>query len=271
MTDQVFTLTMTELEKLHGTGALPIAIYCHLRAWMDYASGTVGRTRTLSLGMLAAYCESHTPRGQGTQIEQPSQKAIRTSLERLQRNGLLRRLAGDNLHFALPLALTASVRPNQTRHSVGTVSDTTPGTVTANTDAGFKPVPVTVSATPTAPNPAHIRFTENLSSTSTLAEVIHSQGISTTGKEAIIDRWTQQGITSQQVKSAVNKARAVRAAEGSLQPLNVGLIDSILKAPPAPPRAHSNDDLLKAGQAVGVQPRPGESWDQYRARLAQAA
>lgn len=218
-TEQVFAITATELDRLHGSGPLASTIYLHLRAWMDYATGTVGKSRPVSLAMLSSYTETHTPRGNGVQIEQPSQKAIRTSIERLQRAGLLRRLAGDSLHFLMPLALNVQSRTFQTRHNDGTKQSTEPDTVESSTGAGFRRIPDTENGTPGKANPAHIMYQVNLKTPLRAVDNFSGRG-TRPGKE--------------------------RLAEGS--------------------DGHSR--LLRYGQRRGIEPRPGESWQEYRSRLA---
>lgn len=147
---QIIALTASELDALHGAGPLAIAVYLHLRLWMDYRTGEAGRTRPISLAMLATYSETHTAKGQGFQIEQPSTQAIRTALDRLTRCGLLRRLAGDRLAFALPQALTASARPFQTQHEPNAEKSTELNTP--------NPAPVlTMPAEPNSGKPCEVR------------------------------------------------------------------------------------------------------------------
>lgn len=158
MTAQVIALTASELDALHGAGPLAFTIYVLLRSWADYRTGTVGRTRPVSLAMLATYSETHTPRGAGVQIEQPTEKAIRTALDRLARCGLVRRLPGDRLAFLLPLALRASARPNQTRQGDGTVLSTEPGTMEPAPVLAMQPEPGRRETPPPRPNRAHIMY-----------------------------------------------------------------------------------------------------------------
>lgn len=162
---QLIALTDAEIDALHGLGPLAFQAYILLRAWMDFSTGITGRRRPISLGMLRTYCETHTPRGGGLQIEQPTEKAVRTALDRLLRAALLRRLRGERLVFSLPMALIASARPAPTRHGDGSNQSTGPSTV--------KPAPAQeeqdehgpVHAICQWPNWAHIRYQENLKPT----------------------------------------------------------------------------------------------------------
>lgn len=103
-------LTAAELDALHGCGPLGIAVYVHLRAWMDLRSGTVGVSRPISRAMILAYVETHVPRGAGMETVKPTIKELRTAIDRLSRAGLLRRKGNDDaLVFRLPLAQTLSL------------------------------------------------------------------------------------------------------------------------------------------------------------------
>lgn len=154
---QLIALTADELEALHGAGPLAVSVYLHLRAWMDYSTGVVGRTRPISLAMLAAYTETHTPRGAGTQIEQASERSIRTALDRLVRARLLHRLAGDRLTFALPMALTASARPEQTRHAADSDLSTARAPCKPSRRAVFGASNARHRARMALPNPTHLK------------------------------------------------------------------------------------------------------------------
>ena len=285
MTAQVVAITADELDALHGAGPLSFQVYVLLRAWMDYGTGAVGFSRPISLHMLRAYCESHTPRGTGVQIEQPSEKGIRTALDRLQRAGLLRRTGGDRLAFLLPLALTASARPQQTRQGDGAELSTEPGMAKASPGTGFTAEPGTGNTPAEGPNPAHIMNHVLLSSTCGLAEYLRGQDVQTAGKEHVIAGWRSSGVTLDQLGKAVAMARAIRTKAGSRQALNVGFIESILNAaPPAPAapaapaaptastaRALTHQALLRIGAERDRPPRPGESWEAYRLRLLERA
>lgn len=271
MTAQVIAITADELEALHGAGPLAFQCYLHLRTWMDYGTGITGRSRPISLAMLRAYCETHTPRGAGVQITAPSEKEIRTALARLQRAGLLRRLAGDRLAFSLPLAAVASARPNQTGHGAGAEQSTAPGTTNPAPVKAPRPEPGTDRKPTEQPNRAHIMNQVSLSSTCALVQFLHLQDIPTAGRETTLERWRAEGITAEGLQKAVAVARSVRAKVGSTQPVNVGLLDRILSSPPPGATApRIGADLVAIGTAQGCPPRPGESWEQYRFRLSNA-
>lgn len=161
MSAQLIALTDREIDTLHGVGSLAFHIYVLVRTFADFGSGIVGRTRPISLAMLASYTENHTRRGAGVQIEQPSEKTIRNALAKLQRAGLLRRLPGDRLVFALPLALTAPARPNQTGHVAGTDQSTQPGTAQPASSLVMQAAPGTDAAPQQRPNRAHIKVHVN--------------------------------------------------------------------------------------------------------------
>ena len=135
-----------------------MAVYQHLRGWMDYGSGVVGRTRPISLSMLAAYTESHVPKGQGVQITQPTQKALRIVLERLTRAGLLIRERATSLVFRLVLAQTGEVRPFQTGCEQGTDLSTEPGSVKATPSMGSSAEQGMSETHADVLNAAHIRL-----------------------------------------------------------------------------------------------------------------
>lgn len=158
---QLIALTDAELDTLHGIGSLGFHLYILLRTFADYGTGIVGRSRPVSLAMLATYAECHTSRGAGIQVEQPSEKAIRNALAKLQRAGLLRRMAGERLIFLLPLALTAQARPFQTGRDEGTDLSTEPGTRKPAPAKAMQSEPGTDDAPQQSPNRAHIMFHVN--------------------------------------------------------------------------------------------------------------
>jgi hypothetical protein len=265
---QIVALTALELDTLHGAGPLAFQTYVLLRTWMDYQVGIVGRTRPISLAMLRTYCETHTPRGAGTQTQPPSEKAVRTALDRLTRTGLLRRLHGERLAFSLPKALIASARPEQTRQGVGTLQSTEPGGTVPAPVQGFMAEPGTPAAPSNGANRAHIMNHVFLSSTCALVDYLEQQNVPTIGKEETIERWRADGLTLPALQQAVGTAHALRAKAGSSQPLNVGFLDSLLTNAHRTRYRRTGGGLIETGTAQGKPPRPGESWDAYRRRLA---
>lgn len=177
MSAQVIAVSAGEIEALYGAGPLAFQAYMLLRAWMDFGTGIAGRSRPISLAMLRAYCETHTPRGAGIQVTAPSEKEIRTSLARLARAGLVRRLPGDRLAFSLLLALKASARTEQTGHGEGASSSTETGTRKPRDRKGFAAEPDSHRTTPEKANRAHIKNHALLSSSCEFAAYLSSQGI----------------------------------------------------------------------------------------------
>ena len=78
----MIAINEAELDALHGLGPLAALLYIELRRQMDYRTGETGRSTPISLAGLARACETHTPRGAGTQITQPTEKEIRNALDR---------------------------------------------------------------------------------------------------------------------------------------------------------------------------------------------
>ena len=231
---RLIALTEIELESLHGLGPLAVALYLELRRMMDYHDGTVGRSTPISLHGVARATETHTPRGRGTQIEQPSEKCIRNALDRLARAGLLRRLAGDRLAFRLVLALTARARPAHTGHGAGTDSSTQPGTADTAPALALQAEPGTPTETSTEPNRAHIDVHENQNPGAALPRAVDNPA----------------GGARRPQRSAAGPTRA---------------------ATPRPVCADGEDHrLLLIGARLGITARPGESWRDYGGRVAQA-
>lgn len=283
-------LTAEELDALHGTGPLAIAVYLTLRTAMDFATGTVGQTRPISLHGLAVAAETHIPRGKGLQIAQPSEKETRLALERLNRAGLLHRLTGGRLAFSMPLALLASARPAQTGHSVGTDLLTEPGTANPAPALGFRPIAghtgQAVRVPETGKPGTYQRIKEIHTPPPGPVENLHPAAGSRPSGE-----WTPQtpacsqgsaseapalvgldGIEAdpEALAQAMATAQRIRAREGSTQPIGPGLLRRLLAKPnqAARPDRLADDELVRLGTERGMPPRPGESWREYRHRLA---
>lgn len=275
--EQLITLRRIELETLHGAGPLAFEAYVMLRGWMDYRTGITGRSRPISLAMLATYCETHTPRGAGIQIDQPTEKNIRGALARLERAGLLHRLAGRRLAYRLPLAATASARPNQTGHGAGTSPSTEPGASNRARTLAYKHIPGMRYEATKPPNRAHIKNQECLRVPQWLVDKIAAAGIDTHRAGLALEALAAKAGTPEQLDEAIARAKALRRRTGSTQGLNVGLLGSILEGtrgalpgwqstPPAGrPRGFRQEiDSSKP-------PRPGESWNAYFQRIGRTA
>lgn len=117
-----FVMTSDELNGLHGVGPVGFLVYVWLRSWMDFSTGIVGASHTVSIRMLEECCERHITRGAGVQVDRPTRKEVRVALEELLRRELLvRRGSGDLLVFFMPLAAKGELRANQTGPSAGRV------------------------------------------------------------------------------------------------------------------------------------------------------
>ena len=231
---RLIAITELELDQLHGAGPLATAVYIELRKQMNYRTGEVGRSTPISLHGLGRAVETHITRGKGFEIRQPSEKEIRTALDRLQRIGLLRRLPGDRLAFRLPLALTARARPAHTGHDEGADSSTKPGIADTAPALAIQAEPGTQSETSTEANRAHIEGQEN-------------QNPGAAHRPAVDN---PAGATRRPQRSAAGPGR------------------------PATPRTDCSDGedhrLLLIGARLGITARPGESWRDYGGRVAQA-
>ena len=236
---RLIAITEAELDAMHGAGPLAVSVYVELRRLMDYHDGTVGKSTPISLHGLARATETHITHGKGFEIRQPSEKEIRTALDRLARAGLLRRLAGDRLAYRLVLALTARARPAHTGHGAGTDSSTQPGTADTAPALALQAEPGTPSEGTTEPNRAHIDVHEN------------------------------------QNPGAARPPAVDNPAGGARRPQRSAAGPTRTATPrTATPRTACSDGedhrLLLVGARLGITARPGESWRDYGARVAQA-
>lgn len=228
---RLIAITEAELDALHGAGPLAVALYLELRRMMDYHDGTVGRSTPISLHGLARATETHITRGKGFEIRQPSEKEIRTALDRLARAGLLRRLPGDRLAYRLPLALTARARPAHTGQGEGTDSSTQPGIADTAPLQAIETEPGTPSKPSTEANRAHIEG--------------HEIQKPAAARPPAVDK--SEGATRRPQRSAAGPTRT---------------------ATPRTVCADGEDHrLLLIGRQRGIEPRPGESWAQFRGRV----
>lgn len=250
-TPRLIALTEIEVDALFGAGPLGALLYLTLRTAMDYHDGTVGRSTPISLHGLAMACETHTPRGAGVQITRPTEKEVRNALAKLQRARLLRRLPGDRLAFSLPLALTASSRPIQTGHGAGADSSTEPDTRNPAPTLAVQAKPGMCGKPSKAANRAHVYGYEN----QTLAG-LHAAAVDNRlgdGNEIVRFEWPAWAtIRPDTGPHAVPSERKGGLAEG----------------PRTTPKASADESrLLAIGRQKGIEPRPGESWGAFRARV----
>ncbi len=272
--EQLITFKRTELETLIGAGPLAFQAYVLLRWWMDYRTGITGRQRPISLAMLAAYCETHTPRGAGLQIEKPTEKSIRGAIDRLERTGLLHRLAGTRLAFSLPMAAVASARPIQTGHAEGMRSSTEQGGSETKRRAAYRPIPGMQFAAIRQPNRAHIKKHVCERVPGWLVDKLAAVGIQPDSAASAIDHLAALANSPEHLEEAIQRARRLRQRAGSTQALNTGLIGSILQG------SQSTATTWQATIPTSRQrtprqpqinprtpPRPGETWDAYWLRL----
>lgn len=299
-----------ELEALHSCSPLAGMTYLWLRSFADLRSGVVGRTRPVSLSMLRAYTETHTPRGSGVQITQPSERGIRTALSVLERAGLLRRLADDRrLIYLLPRMETlslASRKPDANptgKH--GAEPDT--GDNSSNASAVADLIPrhwansVDVSMRVHRPNLTHIRGQRiepsppQTASTpepgldekegaaaaagsgrcKAIANLLRGAGVRVIGNETELINLAD--VPKAEVLAAVDLARQNRLDTGSTQPIGLKFVVALLdrvqqQSIKAPAQAwwSSEASILAKGAELGLSPRPGEDWASFRARLQEA-
>lgn len=272
--EQLITFKRTELESLIGAGPLAFQAYVLLRWWMDYRTGISGRQRPVSLAMLAAYCETHTPRGAGLQIEKPTEKSIRGAIDRLQRIGLLRRLAGTRLAFSLPMAAIASARPIQTGHGAGRRSSTEQGGSEAKRRATYRPIQGMQFAAIRQPNRAHIKNHVCERVPDWLVDKLAAAGILPDSAASAIDHLAELANSPERLDDAIERAHRLRQRSGSTQALNTGLLSSILQGSKGTATAWQASMPTSRGRTPRqpqinprTPPRPGETWDAYWLRL----
>ena len=242
---RLIALTDREVDGLFGIGPLAVLLYLSLRTAMDYHDGTAGSSTPISLNGLAMACETHTSRGRGVQITRPSEKEVRNALAKLERNGLLRRLPGDRLAFSLPLALTASARPIQTGHRAGIDSSTEPGTAQPASTLVMQVTPGTDAAAQQRPNRAHVNGYANQNPTAPKSRPVDKP-----------DGRSYGGIAQTLTQAWFPTGRPQKAKSGFAEGAR------------ATPQDNAEENrLLAIGRQKGVDPRPGESWSEFAARL----
>lgn len=303
-------LTAAEIEAMHGSGPLSAYAYLWLRYWADIRTGVVGQSRPISLGMLRAYCETHVPKGAGVQIVQPSERNIRTALAGLERAGLLRRLSADRLCYRLLLAQTlphAHSKPdaNLTGQSaaqpdgVDNSPDASPGAVAGSlismnatrylqrtgrsypshsSDQRNKPSPdPAASLAMGGQNVAPVAAGRN-GRHAAIAALFREQGVVVGPGHPVIADLAAINVSDADLLAAVELARQAREAEGTGQPLNPGFIRAKLRKAieqkkPVTVAWWSSVPAMEAQARKLNIPgaRPGESLDEFKARIWSAA
>lgn len=118
-----------------------------------------------------------------------------------------------------------------------------------------------------------------------LRAVLNARGVRTASVEPVLSEWAEQGVTPDEVHKAVEKAIGERLKAGSLQPIGIAYVASILQsqrvavrraitrldgAAPRPSRGGVGDleALAKRLNIAGA--RPGEQWHEFRERVEKA-
>lgn len=260
-TEQVVAYSAREVDALFGVGAEALAIYFWLRWWMDYGTGLVGVKRSISREMIRTHLEEEIERGKGRQLKKPlSLDQVDRRLKRLVARGLLVRRGSELVVYHMPLASTRNVRQFHSRDNAATSE----APLTANAGAGLR----AIAASPESANPRHIRvqgLLSTLQTSSTESEfskpavdksddddvvdevkpmpkpkprpanvldamlaALSEASIETNGNTAPVTRWIESGRGLDQLKQAIVKAKAQRAKAGSVVPIPIGYISTIV-------------------------------------------
>jgi hypothetical protein len=81
-----------------------------------------------------------------------------------------------------------------------------------------------------------------------------------------VRKWESDDTTDDQLTAAIRKARQRRSEALSDQPISTGFIAALLSNDESK-RSSNEKDILERGKAVGISPRPGESWSQLEKRI----
>ena len=122
MSEKAIAFVSAEKEALDGLPLMQRWLYMVLRWYMDRATGRVGDTRGISLQSLAEELYVEPVRGRhAADCGSPSKKAVRSALDGLEREGLIRPCGnGEVLVFFLPKARCVSARSKDEGHMRGT-------------------------------------------------------------------------------------------------------------------------------------------------------
>ena len=273
-------ITSDELIATIGLSDLAVRLYLRLRSLMDFSTCTVGKHRRISYQSLKEDCEVETPKGQGYQRTQPTEKAVRCALAGLERHGLVE-IVGP-LVFHLACAQKSESRPFHTGRERGTVA------LAANPDAARDSR--RTGQAESAERGAHLRFKKSNVYTSTAAGTPRSVDNSAGGIAADflnllsqklgypiahkhgdpkLAQWIESGVTLDALEAAARAALEARQRDGNPAPLNPGYIATFL-GQRADWRA-TWSGIVGKGKALGIEQRDGEMAPYFKQRVMQAA
>jgi hypothetical protein len=281
-------LTAEEIAALGGAGPLAMALYLVLRTQMDFGSGLVGMACPISWHGLGFELRHEVPRGAGVQDVRPTKKMLEGARDALVRGGLIRRVgSADQLIFKLVFAKCGNVRPFQTGTSGGRGGGRgnpapdkalrgEPGrAVLANRD-NIRDLGLLLSTEAAVVVNRDRGAVDNSGAAmgndvwmeagmSKILRLLKEHGISAKPGDPEIRRWNDRGYTVEQVRKTIEKAIQRRQEARSTAPINVGFLGRILQDDFS--GLGTRDLLMKRGKAVGLVPRPGESWEAFSRRV----
>ncbi len=141
------------------------------------------------------------------------------------------------------------------------------------------PTTTTLSETPEPPpqppsssgeDPIHVRAIE-------LVVLSRKGGAALTANDPRVREWAAAGVTDAQLLTALEQAQQQRHAKSDATPINAGYLNAILAKLRAAPAERNTawwtpDGLARRCTELGIAgPRPGETTDQVKARIEEAA
>lgn len=130
-------------------------------------------------------------------------------------------------------------------------------------------------------------LSEPMVSIAALVEVLNRRAVRVPPTPEVLHGWVAMGVTPLELNQGIDRATAERKKSGSLQPLNVGYVASIIQtarsearraaaaareAASGRRRPDAGADLAALAKQLGVQgARPGESMADFKARVMSAA
>lgn len=110
-----------------------------------------------------------------------------------------------------------------------------------------------------------------------MAVLLRQRGAGVAAGDVRLRRWAERGVTDAALLTALETAEKRRATAGNVNPVNAGLLDSILEDARSPPSRGSGSGIpwwstdqtvLAKGRELGMEARPGESMAQFKGRVA---